>query len=193
MWRSLLQATSIRALDYFILEAMLAGVDIEDLPEPRWLDAEEQRIWYSFAYVLNRLPAALDAEMQRDAGISQFEYMVLSALSMAPGRTLRMSDLAKYTASTLSRLSNVVGRLENRGWVSRTADPADRRASLARLTDDGWDKVVASAPAHVDEVRRLVFDPLTKAQQRQLRQIADRVLKVIDPDRDPHASPFAED
>lgn len=168
-------------------------MDIEDLREPRWLDAEEQRIWYAFAYALNRLPAALDAQMRRDADISQFEYMVLSALSMAPDRTLRMSDLAKSAASTLSRLSNVVSRLENGGWVSRNADPADRRASLASLTDDGWDKVVASAPAHVDEVRRLIFDPLTKAQQRQLRQIADRILKVIDPDRDPNASPFAED
>ena len=172
---------------------MLIGMEIEDLREPRWLDADEQRIWYSFAYALNRLPAALDAQMQRDTGISQFEYMVLSALSMAPGRRLRMSDLAKYTASTLSRLSNVVSRLEHRGWVGRTTDPADRRASLASLTDAGSAKVVASAPAHVDEVRRLVFDPLTKAQQRQLRQIADRILDVIDPGRDPHAAPFAED
>ncbi|MFR9780682.1 MarR family winged helix-turn-helix transcriptional regulator [Micromonospora sp. MS34] len=168
-------------------------MDTENLREPRWLDADEQRTWYAFAYALNRLPAALDAQMQRDADITQFEYMVLSALSMMPGRTLRMSVLAEYTASTLSRLSNVVGKLEQRGWVRRTPDPADRRASLAALTDDGWGKVVASAPAHVDEVRRLVFDPLTKAQQRQLRLIADRILNAIDPDRDPSASPITED
>src|SRR5215510_3104084 len=97
--------------------------------EPRWLDPEQQQIWYSFAYALVRLPAALDAQMQRDAGVSQFEYMVLSALSMAPERTLRMSRLAEYTASTLSRLSNVVGKLEQRGWVRRDPDPADGRAS----------------------------------------------------------------
>jgi len=155
----------------------------EELPEPRWLDTDEQKIWYSVAYALNRLPAALDAQMQRDAGVSQFEYMVVSALSMAAERTLRMSVLAEYTASTLSRLSNVVSRLEDRGWVRRTIDPTDRRASLATLTDKGWSKVVASAPAHVNEVRRLIFDPLTKAQQRQLGQIAERILKAIDPSR----------
>jgi DNA-binding MarR family transcriptional regulator len=167
-----------------MLEAMLAGMSTDDLREPRWLDTDEQRIWYSFAYALTRLPAALDAQMQRDAGISQFEYMVLSALSMTPGRTLRMSVLAEYTASTLSRLSNVVSRLDGRGWVRREVDPNDRRASLAILTDDGLDKVVASAPAHVDEARRLVFDPLTKAQQRHLGQIAERILRAIDPGRD---------
>jgi len=78
--------------------------------------------------------------------VSQFEYMVLSALSMTTGRTVRMSVPADYTASTRSRLSNVVAWLEARDWVQRTVDPADRRASLATLSDDGWGKVVASAP-----------------------------------------------
>lgn len=171
---------------------MLIGVEDDELQKPRWLDADEQQIWYSFAYALNRLPAALDAQMQRDAGISQFEYMVLSALSMMPGRTLRMGDLAHYTASTLSRLSNVVTKLEKRGWVRRAPDPADGRCILASLTGDGYDKVVASAPAHVAEVRRLIFDPLTKAQRQQLRQIADRIIKTIDPDHDPGTPPLAE-
>jgi len=151
-------------------------------PAPNWLDAEVQQIWDAFAYALIRLPAAMDAQMQRDAGMSQFEYLVLAALSMASTHTLRMSTLATYTASSLSRLSNVVGRLEQRGWVRRTADPADGRDTLALLTEDGWAKVVASAPAHVAEVRRLVFVPLTKAQQRQLGTIAQRILRAIDPD-----------
>ena len=150
--------------------------------EPRWLDADEQQTWLAFAYTLMRLPAALDAQLQRDAGISHFEYLVLAGLSMSPERTLRMSDLAEFTASSLSRLSNVVSRLEGRGWIRRTPDPADGRATLAILTEQGWDKVVASAPWHVDEVRRQVFDPLTKAQQRQLREICRRILYAIDPD-----------
>lgn len=154
---------------------------MEDWTEPRWLDAEEQRNWYALAYALIRLPAALDAQMQRDAGISHFEYLVLSGLSMMPERTQRMSDLAVYTASTLSRLSNVVGRLERRGWVSRRPDSTDGRCTLATLTEEGLVTVKAAAPAHVAEVRRLVFEPLTKAQQQQMGRIAQRVLKAIDP------------
>lgn len=166
--------------DCYKLVSILAIM--EDMREPQWLDTEEQQNWYAFAYALIRLPATLDAQMQHDAGLSHFEYLVLSGLSMMPDRTQRMSELAQYTASTLSRLSNVVSRLEKRGWVSRTPDPTDGRYTLATLTEEGLDKVRASAPAHVAEVRRLVFDPLTKTQQRQLGQIAQRILKAIDPD-----------
>lgn len=165
----------------FKLEAIVVGMEEEK--EPRWLDSEEQRNWHAFAYALVRLPAALDAQMQRDADISHFDYMVLSALSSVPGRTLRMSVLAQYTGGTLSRLSNVVGKLEKRGWVRREPDPSDGRYTLAILTDQGQDKVVASAAAHVEEVRRFVFDPLTRAQQRQLAVISERILHAIDPDR----------
>ncbi|MGI5413930.1 MarR family winged helix-turn-helix transcriptional regulator [Streptomyces chartreusis] len=154
--------------------------DALDTTEPRWLDPDEQQQWYAFAYVLTQLPAALEARMQHDAGVAHFEYVVLSALSMAPERTLRMSELAQYAGSTLSRLSNVVIRLEKRGWVQRRPDPSDGRATLATLTDDGMDKVTAAAPSHVDAVRRLVFDPLTKAQQRQLGAVSQRILGALD-------------
>ncbi|MGW1762386.1 MarR family winged helix-turn-helix transcriptional regulator [Streptomyces mirabilis] len=153
--------------------------DEQETTEPHWLDADQQQQWYAFAYVLNLLPAALDARMQRGAGIGQFDYMVMASLSMAPERTLRMSDLAQYAGSTLSRLSNVVIRLEKRGWMRRHPDPADGRATLATLTDDGMDKVVATAPGHVDVVRELIFDPLTKAQQRQLGAISQRMLTAL--------------
>ncbi|MGO4428819.1 MarR family winged helix-turn-helix transcriptional regulator, partial [Streptomyces sp. MCAF7] len=115
--------------------------DAPDSAEPRWLDADEQQHWYAFAYVLTQLPAALEAQMQRHAGISHFDYVVMSALSMAPERTLRMSEVAGYAGSTLSRLSNVVIRLEKRGWVRRHPDPSDGRSTLATLTDEGFAKV----------------------------------------------------
>ncbi|MFA3835465.1 MarR family winged helix-turn-helix transcriptional regulator [Streptomyces aureus] len=153
--------------------------DASDTTEPHWLDDDERQHWNAFAYVLTQLPAALEAQMQRDAGISQFDYVVMSALSMAPERTLRMSEVAQYAGSTLSRLSNVVGRLEKRGWVRRHPDPSDGRSTLASLTDDGMDKVVAAAPGHIDAVRRLIFDPLTKAQQRQLGAVSQRILGAL--------------
>lgn len=149
--------------------------------EPHWLDGDERESWYALALLLNQLPAALDARIQRDAGISQFEYMVLSALSMAPDRTMRMSLLAEYAGASLSRLSNVVSKLEKRGWVRRSADPGNGRTTLAALTEDGFAQVERAAPGHVAEVRRLVIDPLTKAQQRQLTVIATRILRAIDP------------
>jgi DNA-binding MarR family transcriptional regulator len=150
--------------------------------EPRWLDAEERQAWLVLANTLVRLPAALDAQLRRDAGISHFEYQVLALLSEAPGRTLRMSELAMQAEGSLPRLSQVVARLEQRGWVRRIPDPADGRYTLAILTDQGRTKVTEAAPGHVEEVRRLIFDPLTKVQSRQLREIARRIMRAIDSD-----------
>jgi DNA-binding MarR family transcriptional regulator len=148
--------------------------------EPRWLDTEESQAWRALAKTLFRLPGALDAQLRRDAGISHFEYEVLALLSEAPGNTLRMSELAMWAGGSLPRLSQVIARMEQRGWVRRTPDPADGRYTLATLTGPGQAKVAQAAPGHVQEVRRLVFDPLTKAQSRQLSQIGQRITRAID-------------
>jgi DNA-binding MarR family transcriptional regulator len=155
---------------------------METTVEPRWLTDEERRAWMALGSVLFRLPAALDAQLQRDAELNHFEYGVLAALSEAPERTLRMSDLAFLAEGSLPRLSQVVGRLERRGWVSRTPDPTDGRYTLAMLTDDGWEKIVRTAPGHVEAVRRLVFDALTKSQVGQLASIGQRIMRAIDPE-----------
>ncbi len=160
-------------------EAIVVAMDAPQ--DTRWLSAEERQTWLALAALMIRLPSALDAQLQRDAGLSHFEYQVLAALSEAPERTLRMSRLAMLAEGSLSRLSQVVARLEQRGWVRRTPDPTDGRFTLAVLTDEGWDKVVATAPAHVETVRSLVFDPLTKAQTRQLCDIGRRIMHAVDP------------
>ena len=91
-------------------------------------------------------------------------------------------NLATLAEGSLPRLSQVAARLEQRGWVRRTPDPADGRYTLATLTGQGRAKVTEAAPGHVQQVRRLVFDPLTKAQSRQLREIGRRIIRAIDPD-----------
>lgn len=157
--------------------------------EPRWLDADERETWLTLASLFMRLMPALDQQLRKDAGLSHFEYAVMSALSEAEDRTLRMSELAGLADGSLPRLSQVVSRLQKKGWVRRTPDPVDGRYTLAILTVEGWDKVVASAPGHVNEVRRLVLDPLTKAQARQLSSIGQRILRSVDGSEGPGGEP----
>ncbi len=147
--------------------------------DPRWLTEEEERSWVALAGVLIQVPGALDAQLRRDAGLTYFEYLVLSWLSMQPERTTRMSELAELINSSLSRLSHVARRLEQPGWLTRRPDPTDGRYTLVTLTQDGYDKVAAAAPGHVDAVRRVVFDPLTKAQVRQLGEIGTRIQQAV--------------
>jgi DNA-binding MarR family transcriptional regulator len=150
-------------------------------PEPSGLSAAQLDVWASVATVLERLPAALDAQLQRDGGLTHFEHGLLFALDTAPDRTLRMSTLAGYASSTLSRLSRAISRLEAKGWVRREVDPTDRRVTLALLTDAGHDHVTGTTPAHHALVERLVFEPLTDQQARQLGIITRRIAQTIDP------------
>jgi len=152
-----------------------AGLD----EQPRWLNAEEQAAWRPFVALLFRLPAALDQQLQRDAGITHFEYMVLSSLSEALGRAVRMSELATMASGSLSRLSHVVSRLERRGWVRREPCPGDGRYINAVLTEEGWSKVVEIAPGHVEAVRKFLIDVLTPEQFRELGAASERVLKPL--------------
>lgn len=147
----------------------------------RWLDEDERQAWLRLIAVAELLPAALDAQLRRDAGLTHFEYFVLAMLSEAPERVLRMTSLAQRTNATLPRLSHVVRRLEGRGLVERFPCPEDGRATNARLTPAGWESVVTAAPGHVATVRRLVLDPLTPSQVAQLRHIGDALLADLDP------------
>ncbi|MFI2103862.1 MarR family winged helix-turn-helix transcriptional regulator [Isoptericola sp. NPDC019693] len=153
----------------------------QDAGEPRWLDAEQMRTWLRLQAVIELLPAALDQQLRRDADLTHFEYIVLAMLSEAPGRDLRMTELARLTSATLPRLSHVARRLEARGFVERCTAPDDRRATIAHLTDEGWRKVVATAPGHVRTVLENVFDDLDPAELRTLTGALDKVLTHIDP------------
>ncbi|MEU8814868.1 MarR family transcriptional regulator [Actinoplanes sp. NPDC048796] len=145
-------------------------------PAPRWLSDEQQQTWRRFVEVLIRVPAALEAQLQRDAGLTHMGYIVLVYLSEQPGRRLAMSRLAKSVSASLSRLSHVVARLEGQGWVHRERDPDDGRVQIAVLTDEGYAKVAETAPGHVEAVQQLVFDRLTPTQVRQLAKVAAALL-----------------
>lgn len=135
---------------------------------PEWLNDHQQAVWQDLLSVVIALPALLDRQLERDADTTNFEYSVLARLSMSPDLTLRLSDLATQCDSSLPRLSKVMVRFEQRGWVTRSPDPDNGRYTRATLTDAGMQKVTMSAPGHVNRVRELVFDPLSPTQQRNL-------------------------
>ena len=148
----------------------------------KWLSEEEREAWLGLAAVLELLPGALDAQLRRDAELTQFEYYVLAMLSERTDRTLQMTALAASTNATLPRLSHVVRRLSDRWLVEKAPCPGDGRATNVRLTDSGWDKVRGAAPGHVANVREHVIDALTSEQIAQLTQITRAMLSRLDPE-----------
>lgn len=157
------------------------AAEVVGTPRPSHLDDEELVTWSGLATVLEWLPTLLDAQLKRDAGLTHFEYGVLYALADAPQRRLRMSVLAGYANSTLTRLSRAITRLEARGWAERAVDDDDGRYTLALLTDAGLAAFDAATPGHVALVRQLVLDALTQDQQGQLRAITRSILEAAGP------------
>ncbi len=155
------------------------------MTETRWLDEREQEAWRAFVCASRQLFAALDHELQRDAGMPHAYYEILVRLSEAPERALRMSTLAEWVGSSRSRLSHAVARLEERGWVRREDCPSDRRGQVAVLTDEGYATLQAAAPGHVRGVREHLIDRLTPAQVDELRRISEAVVTHLDPPREP--------
>ncbi len=149
---------------------------------PRWLSADEQRAWLAYLRATELLMAALDGQLQRDAGIPHAYYVVLAMLSQAPDRTLRMSELASVANASPSRLSHAVGKLEARGWVVRRPAPGDGRGTLAGLTEAGYAFLVDQAPGHVEQVRRSLFDALTPTQVGELASAFGAVVAGLESD-----------
>ncbi|MEU7907006.1 MarR family transcriptional regulator [Actinoplanes sp. NPDC049118] len=150
--------------------------------EPRWLTDDEQQAWRRFVEVLVRLPAGLEGQLQREAGLTHMGYQVMSTLSEREDRRLPMSSLAKQASASLSRLSHVVARLQAQGWIRRERDPEDGRVQIAVLTDEGLRKVADAAPGHVEAVRQLVFDRLSPSQVRQLARLCEALLEAPSPE-----------
>jgi DNA-binding MarR family transcriptional regulator len=145
-----------------------------------WLNAEEKEAWTGLVSLLLLMPGRLEAPLQ-ESGLSLFDYLVLSHVSEAPDRRIRMSELAHLANGSLSRLSNVVKRFEQRGWVVRFPDPDDGRYTLASLTDEGFEVVRAAAPTHLRSVRQFVLDPLTDEDRQALTRIAAKLRVTIPP------------
>ena len=142
----------------------------------RWLTEEEQRTWRLFLQACESVFAATDAQLVRDSGLPHGYYEILVHLSEAPNRALRMTQLARASSYSKSRLSHAVARLEVRGWVQRRDCPTDRRGQIAQLTDAGFAALAAAAPGHVGQVRQSLFDGLTPEQVKQLGEISAAII-----------------
>jgi DNA-binding MarR family transcriptional regulator len=159
--------------------------------ETRWLSTAEQQTWRAYLEATRLVSSAIEDQLREDAGIPHAYYEILVRLSEAPGRSLRMSQLAEASLSSKSRLSHAVARLEERGWIRRVDCPTDRRGQVAELTEAGQAALVATAPGHVERVRSAVFDPLTAEQVEQLREIGAAIAAHLSPVDRPASRPAA--
>jgi DNA-binding MarR family transcriptional regulator len=153
---------------------------MRDVDEVRWLNEREERAWRSLQFMQMRLDGELARQLASDSGLSYPDYVVLVALTDRPDGRLRLFELAGILGWEKSRLSHHVGRMADRGLVTKEKCDSDRRGSYVVVTRRGRTEIEAAAPGHVAAVRRLFVDRLTPSQLDAIGDAADIVLAALD-------------
>ncbi|MCF4006929.1 MarR family transcriptional regulator [Corynebacterium uropygiale] len=148
------------------------------MTEPRWLSEDEQALWRLLLQGIRKMDRCIDATLQLGSDISSSEFAVLVHLSEAEGYGLRLRDLCHALDWDRSRTSHQITRMERRGLVQKMRCEGDARGVLVTITEDGLRRIRQAAPEHVESVRRLLFDHLTKGQARALREVLTSLMEV---------------
>jgi DNA-binding MarR family transcriptional regulator len=145
----------------------------------RWLTEEEQQAWRGLLQMTSQLNARMNRQLQDDYGVSLVDYEVLVVLSEAPAGRLRVFEISDALAWEQSRVSHQLARMNRRGLVAREECQTDARGAFAVLTEAGRAAIERAAPAHVEIVRQLVFDGLSRDQVAALTAITSDVLERL--------------
>ena len=148
--------------------------------EPRWLSPTEMRAWRAYVIGSELLRQQLNRELQDRHQIALADYEVLVRLSESPGGRMRMSQLAGQVASSKSRLSHQIARMEKSGLVTRDNCPDDARGVIAEITPRGLEALRDAAPTHVEGVREHLVDLMTEDERLVVSALFERVIAHLD-------------
>lgn len=145
------------------------------------ISEQEWGLWRGFVTMHRHLARELDRQLQRDAGISQADFIVLGRLSEAPDRRLRTGELAELLAWEKSRVSHQVTRMESRGLVERTECDTDGRGTWVGVTPEGRRTLLAATRDHAAKIQELFFAELSAQERDVLHDVTRRIMERINP------------
>jgi DNA-binding MarR family transcriptional regulator len=125
--------------------------------------------------VHSALTKSLDAQLEAEHGLPLSSYEVLMFLADAPGRRMRMSELAESILLSRSGLTRLVDRLERDGLLCRETCSQDARGAFAKLTDAGAAKLAGARATHLAGVRALFLAHLSDEEQELLGEVWGRM------------------
>jgi DNA-binding MarR family transcriptional regulator len=133
-------------------------------------------VWRAFLRAHAGITRELERELGAEAGMPLAWYDVLLQLVEAPGRRLRMAELADRVLLSRSGLTRLVDRLQAEGYVCREPSPDDARGTYTVLTDAGYAALRRAAPVHLEGIRRHWLAHFSDDDLHELR----RLLALLD-------------
>ena len=143
-------------------------------------DRTDAGLWRDLVALLLTVGRALDARLQRDAGISVPEYEILNALCATPAGRMRPRDLGLGLQWEKSRMSHQLRRMESRGLVERAVCDEDGRGALVAATAAGRTAYERGRPGFTDELNTRFGRQLDEGEREVLRALTQRVLSTVD-------------
>ena len=138
---------------------------------------EGLQAWTALCEVVDQVRVALNRDLQHYAGLTLADNLVLCQIAMAPGKRLRMVDIAGLLSIGKSAVTKTADRLQDRGLITRERDPSDRRTVYATLTAEGEKAFAAARPTFADAVQRHFAGQINEAEIRQLLHLSERILQ----------------
>ena len=117
----------------------------------------------------------LDHELQQRSHLSMTDFEILSALDEAPGKKIRMSELAQKVLVSRSRLTYRVDRLVQAKYLEREECTDDRRGLWAILTETGAQALQAATPGHIMDIENWFFNHLDPEEIQSLGRVMTRI------------------
>jgi DNA-binding MarR family transcriptional regulator len=140
------------------------------------LEGEELELWRGFIRLSQLLPAVLEADLaERGESLSRYEILAV----LASVGALRLMDIGKYALVSKPRLSVHVASLEKDGFVARTPDPDDGRASQVTLTSAGRKHLAKLTPGHLAIARAAVVERIDAADRPRVLKAIASVLEAL--------------
>lgn len=158
------------------MDAMIAGRTASDMPG---LDIAEQRSWQNFLEAAVRVYATLNRGLTEAHHLTLVDVRLLDMLAHAPGKSMRMGDLAEGLMSLPSRVTRQIRRLEAQGMVVRHASPDDGRGVVATLTDNGESALGRAMVTYGAAVRAHYLDKLSRAQVSAMGENCRRISTAL--------------
>jgi DNA-binding MarR family transcriptional regulator len=139
------------------------------------LNSEQLGAYFALMEVSSLLQYAVDEHLRADGDLSYVQFQILARLVDAPEGRLRMTDLADGVVYSRSGLTYQAGLLDKRGLITRAPSPDDERSVMVTVTDAGRALVAHVLPGHVERVRQLLFEPMSRKDLAALGSILGRV------------------
>jgi DNA-binding MarR family transcriptional regulator len=141
------------------------------------LDDAQLRAYFALMDSAALLRHRVETQLRTAADLTYVQFKVLARLGLdSPTGSLRMTELADEVVYSRSGLTYQAGQMENAGLVERHPSPDDDRGVTLSITDAGRTRLASALPGHVEELRELLFEPLSGPDVITLAALLEPVL-----------------